>query len=91
MLFYCIAFKFRSSIFLRNYLQFTFHRNICIRGVTFRMDNLHYRLNFNPSKTNKIFYHSSKQHLKISIIAKFGCKMLEIKENIALRNLQICI
>ena len=37
------------------------------------MGNLHHRLNFDPGKTNKIFHHSSKEHVKISRIAKFGC------------------
>ena len=40
------------------------------------MGNLHYRLNFNPGKINKIFHHSSKEHVEISRIAKFGCEML---------------
>ena len=40
------------------------------------MGNLHYRLNFNPGKINKILYYSSKKHLKISKIAKFGGEML---------------
>ena len=40
------------------------------------MGNLHYRLNFDPGKTNKTFYHSLKEHVKISKIAKFGCEML---------------
>ena len=38
--------------------------------------NLHYRLNFDPGKTNKIFHHNSKEHVKISRIAKFGGEML---------------
>ena len=55
------------------------------------MVDLHYRLNFNPDKMNKIFYPSSKEHLKFSKIAKFGCEMLKNKENIDvnLRSLQI--
>ena len=40
------------------------------------MDSLHYRPNFNPGKINKIFYHCSIEHLKISRIAKFGGEML---------------
>ena len=40
------------------------------------MGNLHYRLNFDPGKTNKTFYHCLKEHVKISKIAKFGCEML---------------
>ena len=42
----------------------------------FGMGNLHYRLNFDPDKTKKIFHHSSKEHVKISRIAKFGSEML---------------
>ena len=38
--------------------------------------NLHYRPNFNPGEINKVFYHCSKEHLKISRIAKFGGEML---------------
>ena len=55
------------------------------------MGNLHYRPNFNLCKINKIFYHSVKEHLKISRIAKFGCEMLKIEENIASPSLRICI
>ena len=41
------------------------------------MGNLHYRPNFYPDKINRVFYyHSSKAHLKISKIAKFGYEML---------------
>ena len=40
------------------------------------MDSLHYGPNFNPGKINKIFYHCSIEHLKISRIAKFGGEML---------------
>ena len=40
------------------------------------MGNLHYRPNFNPGKISEIFYYSSKEHLKISRIAKFGGEML---------------
>ena len=44
--------------------------------VDFLMGNLHDRPNFNPGKINKTFYYSSKEHLKISRIAKFGGEML---------------
>ena len=37
-----------------------------------KMGNLHYRLNFNLGKINEIFYHSLKEHLKITRIGKFG-------------------
>ena len=40
------------------------------------MGNLHYRPNFISGKINKIFYQSSKEHLKISRIAKFDGEML---------------
>ena len=40
------------------------------------MDDSTYRLNFNPDKKNKIQYYNSKEHLKISKIAKFGSEML---------------
>ena len=40
------------------------------------MGNLHYRLNIDQGKTNKILRHSSKEHVEISRIAKFGCEML---------------
>ena len=39
------------------------------------MDNLHVRLMFALSKNNKIYHHSSKEHLEISNIAKFGCML----------------
>ena len=55
------------------------------------MGNLYYRPNFNPGKMNKIFCYSSKEHLQISRIAKFGCEMLQIEENIASRSLRISI
>ena len=44
--------------------------------IAFTMDSLHYRPNFNPGKINKIFYHRSIEHVKISRIAKFGGEML---------------
>ena len=40
------------------------------------MGNLHYKLNFDLGKTNKTFKDNSKEHVKISRTAKFGCKML---------------
>ena len=46
------------------------------------MDNFHVRLNVDLGNYNKIVYHSSKEHLKISKIAKFGYQMLKITENI---------
>ena len=54
------------------------------------MDNLHVRLNLDPGKENKIYHHhSSKEHVKISRIAKFGWQMLKNTENIASRSLRI--
>ena len=55
------------------------------------MGNFHYRLSSDPGKTNKIFHHSSKWHVEISRIAKFGCEMLENGENMASRSLRICL
>ena len=40
------------------------------------MGDLYYRLNFDPGKTNKIFYLSLKERAKISKIAKFDWEML---------------
>ena len=51
-----------------------FSENMSIRYKP--KDSLHYRPNFNPGKINKIFYHCSIEHLKISRIAKFGGEML---------------
>ena len=40
------------------------------------MDNANVRLNLDIGKENKIYYHSSKEHLKLSKIAlKFGWQM----------------
>jgi hypothetical protein len=41
-----------------------------------RMDDFSYRRNFDQDKKNKIHYHSWKEHLKMSKIAKFGCELL---------------
>ena len=60
-------------------------------GIPMTMDSLHYRPNFNPGKINKIFYHCSIEHLKISRIGKFGGEMLSNEENIASQSLLICI
>ena len=40
------------------------------------MDDLHVRHKFDVTKENKIDHHSSKEHLKISKIAKFGWQIL---------------
>ena len=40
------------------------------------MEDLCFRLNFNLSKKNEIYHHSSKERLGISNIVKFGCEML---------------
>ena len=42
----------------------------------FQMDDSSYRQNFDLDKKNKIHHHSCKEHLKMSKIAKFGCKLL---------------
>ena len=39
------------------------------------MGNLHYRSNFNPGKINKIYYHSSKEHLKIGSTTMVGFRV----------------
>jgi hypothetical protein len=39
-------------------------------------DNSSYRLIFYPDKKDEIYHYSSKEHPKISKIAKFGCEML---------------
>ena len=38
---------------------------------------------FVPGKENNIYDHSSKEHFKISKIAKFGWQMLSSRENLA--------
>ena len=50
------------------------------------MDNLHVRLNFDLGKRKEIYPHSSKEHPKVSKIAKFGWQMLRNTENIASRS-----
>jgi uncharacterized membrane protein YqiK len=40
------------------------------------MDDSSYRRNFDLDKKNEIHYHSWKEHLKMSKIAKFGCELL---------------
>ena len=40
------------------------------------MDDSSYGQNFDLDKKNEIQYHSWKEHLKMSKIAKFGCKLL---------------
>jgi hypothetical protein len=40
------------------------------------MDDSSYRLIFYPDKKDEIYHYSSKEHPKISKIAKFGCEML---------------
>ena len=42
------------------------------------IDNFHDRLNFDLDNMSKIIHHSSKQHLKVSKIAKFGGGILKI-------------
>ena len=40
------------------------------------MDKFDIRLNLDLGKKNKIYHHSSKEHLEIKKIAKFGGKIL---------------
>jgi hypothetical protein len=40
------------------------------------IDNSSYRLLFHLDKKDEIYQYSSKEHPKISKIAKFGCEML---------------
>ena len=40
------------------------------------MNDSSYRRNFDLDKKNEIHYHSWKEHLKMSKIAKFGCELL---------------
>ena len=40
------------------------------------IDNSSYRLIFYLDKKDEIYHYSSKEHPKISKIAKFGCEML---------------
>jgi hypothetical protein len=40
------------------------------------MDDSRYRLIFYLDKKDEIYHYSSKEHPKISKIAKFGCEML---------------
>ena len=79
---YCMRVNFNCKVMLfHEFLQLSTipkhlaalamcHVNVSLMG------NLHYRLNFDPGKTNKIFHHSSKEHVKISRTAKFACEML---------------
>jgi hypothetical protein len=39
-------------------------------------DDSSYRRSFDPDNKNEIHYHSWKEHLKMSEIAKFGCELL---------------
>jgi hypothetical protein len=43
---------------------------------TMTMDDSSYTRNFDLDKKNEIHYHSWKEHLKMSKIAKFGCELL---------------
>jgi hypothetical protein len=46
------------------------------KSKAFRFNDSSYRRHFDLDKKNEIHYHSWKEHLKMSKIAKFGCKML---------------
>ena len=43
---------------------------------TWSIDNFSYRLIFYLDKKDEIYHYSSKEHPKISKMAKFGCEML---------------
>ena len=48
-----------------------------LRMSTLRqLDNLYVSKKINPSKKERIYQHSSKEHLKFSKTAKFGCEIL---------------
>ena len=49
--------------------------HVCVFLKVAIMNNLHYRLNFDPCKMSKIFHHSSKEQPKIRKIVKFGFKI----------------
>jgi hypothetical protein len=55
--------------------SYTGYKNL---GLDFlRIDNSSYRLIFYLDKKDEIYHcYSSKEHIKISKIAKFGCEML---------------
>ena len=50
-------------------------RNVKVCSM-FSMDRLPYRQKFLNDRNSKIFYHSLKDHPKVSKIAKFRCEML---------------
>ena len=56
------------------------HNPLLLKKIILReelgMHTWHVRLNFDLGKRNKMHHHSSKEHLKISKIAKFGCQIL---------------
>ena len=51
-------------------------RLLCYVRFERRMDDSSYRRNFDLDKKNKTHYHSWKEHVKMSKIAKFGCELL---------------
>ena len=53
----------RGKISLLQYL----HEREAIKILWHLMDNLHVRLNLDLGKENKIYRHSSKEHLKIAM------------------------
>jgi hypothetical protein len=57
--------------------------------MEWRMDDFSYRLICYLDRKDEIYHYSSKEHPKISKIAKFGCEMLQNTKNIALWNFQI--
>ena len=56
------------------------------------MDNLHVRFCSLCPDQDLVYHHSSKEHLKMNEIAKFGSCMLLITKNMAQQSLRIlCI
>ena len=44
------------------------------------MSNLHYRLNLDVGKTCEIFYHSSKEHPKVSKMTRLAVECCKIRK-----------
>ena len=52
------------------------------------MDLSPFRRSFEKIRTRQLFYHSLKDHPMFSKTAKFGCQILQNKENIVLQSWQ---
>ena len=59
----------------RKYLNGRLTLTLVIPSHPSRCESWNDNLNFDPVKTNEIFSHSSKEHLKISNTTKFGSEM----------------